>query len=132
MIRGLEPLCWEEGLGELGLLSLEKRTLRGDLIAAFQYLKEACKKDEDRLFSRACCNRARGNGFKLKEGRFRLDIRKNFVTVRVGKPWHRLPREAVVAPSLETFKARLDGALSNLIQLKLSLLTAGGGGLGGL
>ncbi|KFQ98066.1 hypothetical protein Y956_10906, partial [Nipponia nippon] len=55
------------------------------------------------------------NGFKLKEGRFRLDIRKKFFTVRVAKHWHRLPREVVDAPSLETFKARLDGALSNLI-----------------
>ncbi|KFR17206.1 hypothetical protein N306_06195, partial [Opisthocomus hoazin] len=55
------------------------------------------------------------NGFKLREGRFRLDIRKKFFTMRVVKHWHRLPREAVEAPSLETFKARLDRALSNLV-----------------
>ncbi|KFP28239.1 hypothetical protein N325_02628, partial [Colius striatus] len=53
------------------------------------------------------------NGFKLKEGGFRLDMRKKFFTVRVVRYWNRLPREAVCAPSL--FKARLDGALSNLV-----------------
>ncbi|KFP21571.1 hypothetical protein Z169_02255, partial [Egretta garzetta] len=55
------------------------------------------------------------NGFKLNQGRFRLDIRKKFFTVRVVKHWHRLPREVLDAPSREAFKARLDRALSNLI-----------------
>ncbi|KFZ48637.1 hypothetical protein N321_02507, partial [Antrostomus carolinensis] len=55
------------------------------------------------------------NGFKLKEGRFRLDIRKKFFTVRVVRHWNRLPKEAVDAPSLEVFQARLDEALSSLV-----------------
>ncbi|KFR14278.1 hypothetical protein N306_11281, partial [Opisthocomus hoazin] len=55
------------------------------------------------------------NGFKLKVGRFRLDTRKKFFTVRVVRHWHRLPREAVDAPSQAVFKARLDWALSNLV-----------------
>jgi len=55
-----------------------------------------------------------------------VDIRKKFCTVRVVKHWNGLPREVVNAPSLETFKARLDGTLSNLVWLKMSLLTAGG------
>jgi len=126
MIRGLEHFCYEERLRELGLFSLEKRRLRGHLIAAFQYLKGPYRKGGDKLFSRACSDRTRGNDFKLKEGGCRLDIRKKFFTVRMVKHWNSLPKEVADAPSLETFKARLDGALSNLIWLKTSLLTAGG------
>jgi len=62
-----------------------------------------------------CSDTARGNCCKLKEGRFRLEIRKKFFTMRVVKHWNRLPREAVAASSLAVFKARLDGALSNLV-----------------
>ena len=57
----------------------------------------------------------RGNGFKLEEGRFRLDIRKKFFIGRVVRHWNRFPRSAVNAPTLEVFKARLDGILSNLV-----------------
>ncbi|KFW06154.1 hypothetical protein N326_08150, partial [Eurypyga helias] len=51
----------------------------------------------------------------LKEGRFRLDVRKKFFTESVMRYWNRLTREAVDAPSLDVFKARLDEALSNLV-----------------
>ncbi|MCQ4187866.1 hypothetical protein FK515_30395, partial [Klebsiella pneumoniae] len=61
MIRGLEHLSCEDRLRELGLFSLEKRRLQEDLIAVFQYLKGAYKKDEEKLFSRACCDRTSGN-----------------------------------------------------------------------
>jgi len=71
-------------------------------------------------------DRTRGNGSKVKEGRFRLDIGKKFFTLMVVKHWHWLPREAVAAPSLAVFKARLDGALSTLIWWKMCLLMAVG------
>ena len=71
--------------------------------------KGGCKKEGDRLFSRVCYKRTRGNGFTLKQGRFRLDIGKTSFTLRVVKSWHRLPREALEAPSLETAKVRLKG-----------------------
>ena len=72
-----------------------------------------------------CSDRTRGSGYKLKEGRFRLDIRKKFFTVRMVKHWPRLSREAVAAPSLAVSKATLDGALSNLVWWKMSLPMAG-------
>ncbi|KFQ47804.1 hypothetical protein N334_03231, partial [Pelecanus crispus] len=115
MNMGLEHLPCEDRLRELGLFSLEKRRLWGHLIAAFQYFKGAYRKDGEGLLFRECSDRMKGNSFKLKEGRFRLDIRKKFFTVRVVRHWNTLPRGVVDAPSLEVFKARLDGALNNLI-----------------
>ncbi|KAK4831784.1 hypothetical protein QYF61_019097 [Mycteria americana] len=115
MIRGLEHLPYEDRLRGLGLFSLEKRSLWGDFIVAFQYLKGAYRKDGEGLFIKECSDRTSSNGFKLKAGRFRLDSKKKFFTVRVVRHWSRLPREVVDAPSLEVFKARLGGALSNLV-----------------
>ncbi len=72
----MEHLSYKDRLRELGLLSpREKKRLQRDLRAAFQYVNRGNKKEGDRPFSGVCGDRIRGNGFKLKEGRFRLEIR---------------------------------------------------------
>ena len=125
MIQGPEHLLYVERLGELGLFSLEQRMLQGDLRAACQYLERPARELE-RGFWQGHGVIRQGVMASDKEGRWlRLEIRKKFFTLRVVRPWRRFPREAVAASSLAGFKARLDGALSNLIWWKGSLPTAG-------
>jgi len=124
MRRGLEHLSYEDRLRELGLFSLEKRRLRGDLINAYKYLQGGGQEDGTRRFPVVPSDRTRGSGHKLKQRKLQLNPRKNFFPLRVTEPWPRLPREALESPSLEIFKTHLDKVLCSL--LWVTLLWQGG------
>jgi len=114
IMRGLEHLSYEERLRKLGLFSLKKRRLRGDLINAYKYLKGQCQQEGTRLFSVVPSDRKRGNGHKLKHRKLQLNMRNNF-TLRVTEPWNRLPRQVLDSSSLEIFKTCLDEVLCSLL-----------------
>ena len=89
--------------------------MRGDLIALYSFLRRGRGEGGGDLFSLVSTGRMYGNGSKLYQGRFRLDIRKHFFTERVVKHWNRLPREVVDAPSLSVFKRHLDNVLNTML-----------------
>ncbi|KAJ7418873.1 hypothetical protein WISP_57000 [Willisornis vidua] len=119
MVKGLEGKLYEEQLRSLGLFSLEKRRLRGDLTAVCNFLVRERGGAGTYVFFVVTRDRTQRNSLKLCQGRFRLDIRKSFFTQRVAGFWNRLLKEVVTAPSLTEFNkltsqrySRIECALS--------------------
>ena len=115
MTTELETKPYEEKLKELGTFSLEKRGLRGDMIAPFAYLKSCNTEEGQDLFSIIPECRTHKNGLKLHEARFQVNIRKHFLTVRALRQLNQLLQEVVIAPPLEAFKRNLDKHLANIL-----------------
>jgi len=110
IIQGMEHLFYMDNLREQGLFSLGKRKLQGER-------RSIKKKGTDFLAGSVVIGQGEILAFQLKEHKFRLNVRKKSFAISNVKHWNRLLRELVDALSLETFKVRLDRALSNLILL---------------
>ncbi|XP_059831389.1 uncharacterized protein LOC132397106 [Hypanus sabinus] len=114
MLPGLESMDYDQRLRELGLYSLEKRRMRGDMIEVYKILRGIDRVDSQRLFPRAPLLSTRGHGFKLSGGRFKGDIRGRFYTQRVVGAWNALPESVVEADTLVKLKRLLDRYMEEL------------------
>ncbi|CAM4429601.1 unnamed protein product [Caretta caretta] len=115
MIQGMENLSYERRLKELGLFSLTKRRLRGDMIALYKYIRGINTGEGEELFKLSTNVDTRTNGYKLATRKFRLEIRQRFLTIRGVKFWNSLPRESVGAKDLSGFKIKLNEFMEEMV-----------------
>ena len=108
LIPWLRNKSYEERLKHLGLLSLQTRRLRGELIQAFKILKRFDNVDLERYFELDYYDVSRNNGVKLKNKRFETDVARNFFTYKITSHWNSLPARVVASSSINMFKNRLD------------------------
>jgi ribonucleases P/MRP protein subunit RPP40 len=108
MIEGFRSFNYQERLQKLGLMRLDKRRIRGDLIQVYKMLNGGDKSEHSKFFQLSKVSRTRGHSFKLLKKGARLDTRKYFFSQRVVNTWNRLPQAVVEATSVNLFKNRLD------------------------
>ena len=113
LVPELRNLPYEERIRMLGLPSLFYRRARGDMIEVYKFLHKVYKMPHT-LLERAAEGPTRGHSLKLNKKHCRLEVRKNFFSMRVVNNWNSLPEDTVKAPCLNTFKARLDRHWSKL------------------
>lgn len=111
--RWAKRATYKERLKRLGLFSLERRRLRGDLIEVYKIIHGLSGDDLKTLLPLRDGRELRGHAKMLKKSHVRLDVRKAFFTNRVVNPWNSLPKDVVDAPSLRVFKERLDESWEN-------------------
>ena len=108
LIEGYRNINYYDRLASTGLICMEKRRVRGDLIEVFKILKGIDKLDFSKFFVLQKSNRTRGHNCRIVKQRSRLDIRKYFFSQRVVNAWNSLPQDVVDADSVNSFKNRLD------------------------
>jgi hypothetical protein len=108
MVYCLKNFSYEVRLKMLGLYSLERRRLRGDLIETYKILNHKENISDKIFFKKSVTDHLRGHSLKLFKLRSRIDVRKFSFSQRIVDTWNRLPEQIVRAPSLDTFKNRVD------------------------
>ena len=108
MIPNLRNLCYEERLKSLGLHSLERRRVRGDMIEVYKWMHGINIGEISKVLKISPQVRTRNNGLKLDKFRFRKEIGRHWFSNRVVDMWNRLPHEVVNAGSMNSMKQKLD------------------------